>query len=90
MSRATNALMHYGREDDDAKRTGGDHFDEDEENESQRPLDLHQWIDAHFMDLSEAMTDIVEHREQTGELLFDACDFGEFCEAMYLASEKTA
>ena len=42
------------------------------------------------MDLSEAMTDIVEHREQTGELLFDACDFGEFCEAMYLASEKTA
>lgn len=82
-SRATNELMYY-REDDEF------YADEDEENELQRPLDLHQWIDAHFMDLSEAMTDVVEHREQTGELLFDACDFGEFCEAMYAVSEKTA
>ena len=83
MSRATNELMYRDDADDD-------YVDGDEENDANRPLDLHQWIDAHFSDLSEAMTDIVEHREETGEMLFDACDFGEFCEAMYLASEKTA
>jgi hypothetical protein len=81
MSRATAELL-YGAIHDD--------IDEDEENCDDGPLDLHQWIDQHFSDLSEAMTDIVEHREQTGELLFDACDFGEFCEAMYLASDKRA
>jgi hypothetical protein len=61
----------------------------DEEEEEGMILDISSWIEVHLDDLSDAWWEIRDFREETGNVLFDASDFNDFCEAMYSVSTKT-
>lgn len=79
--REVDELMYY--------ESWADEMDEEEDVRG-AILDLASWIEAHLDDLSDAWWEIRDYREQTGNMLFDAADFNDFCEAMYKTSTKTA
>jgi len=57
--------------------------DDETVDERRAPLKLHEWIDVHYQDLGDAWSDLKEFTDHTGDLVFDAAEFNDFCEAMY-------
>lgn len=79
MSRTVEELM-YGAEPV---------FTDDEvEGEEDKELSLEKWTDLHMADLCDAWFDLHEHAKESGQMLFDACTFNDFCEEMYNISKK--
>jgi hypothetical protein len=85
MSRDVEELMYYAQDNN----YDPDNYDlHEDRSHGQKRLNLEDWIEQHLTDITDAWSDIKEFREETGDLLFDACTFDQMCEAMYLASDK--
>lgn len=79
MSREVSELMYMA----DSLVDDLNNDDEAVDERQRRYCTLHEWIEMHYQDLGDAWSDLKEFTEETGDLVFDAADFNDFCEAMY-------